>query len=330
MKLYKLLQVQSFFILFFGIGLSTAQVPSGYYSTAEGLTGESLKSALNDIIDDHVKFSYTSSNTDVWDILKETDRDTIDPTKVILIYTGWTVDAEQEYNAGSGWTREHVWAKSRGNFGTSQGAGTDVHALRPCDVSVNSARNNRWFGIGEYEYIDGDGPTGCYTSTSSWVWEPRDEVKGDIARMMFYMDTRYEGENGELDLQLIDSIPSDNNTNEPIHGLFSVLRQWHIDDPVDDWERNRNDVIYSYQGNRNPFIDHPEFVGKIWGHVLDEYEIGFKDEIVSTSSLSKEQIANSKELVMVVDALGREVEIERGVLQFYIYSDGSVEKRVLR
>ena len=167
MKLYKLLQIQSFFILFFGIGLSTAQVPSGYYSTAEGLTGESLKSALNDIIDDHVKFSYTSSNTDVWDILKETDRDTIDPTKVILIYTGWTVDAAQEYNSGSGWTREHVWAKSRGNFGTSQGAGTDVHALRPCDVTVNSARNNRWFGIGEYEYIDGDGPTGSYTSTSS-------------------------------------------------------------------------------------------------------------------------------------------------------------------
>src|SRR5690554_8216771 len=92
MKLYKLLQIQSFFILFFGIGLSTAQVPSGYYSTAEGLTGESLKSALNDIIDDHVKFSYTSSNTDVWDILKETDRDTIDPTKVILIYTGWRSD----------------------------------------------------------------------------------------------------------------------------------------------------------------------------------------------------------------------------------------------
>lgn len=315
MKLYKLLQIQSFFILFFGIGLSTAQVPSGYYSTAEGLTGESLKSALNDIIDDHVKFSYTSSNTDVWDILKETDKDTIDPTKVILIYTGWTVDAEQEYNAGSGWTREHVWAKSRGNFGTSQGAGTDVHALRPCDVSVNSARNNRWFGIGEYEYIDGDGPTGCYTSTSSWVWEPRDEVKGDIARMMFYMDTRYEGENGELDLQLIDSIPSDNNTNEPIHGLFSILRQWHIEDPVDDWERNRNDVIYSYQGNRNPFIDHPEFVEEIWG------------EYVGVEKFTKNEF---KELIMVVDALGREVEIKPGVLQFYIYSDGSVEKRVLR
>lgn len=330
MKLYKLLLIHSFFILLFGININYGQIPPGYYNSAEGLKGSELKAALNDIIDNHVKFSYTSSNTDVWDILKETDKDTIDPTKVILIYTGWTVDAAQEYNSGSGWTREHVWAKSRGNFGTSQGAGTDVHALRPCDVSVNSARNNRWFGIGEYEYIDGDGPTGSYTSASSWVWEPRDEVKGDIARMMFYMATRYEGENGELNLQLIDYIPSDNNTNEPIHGLFSVLRQWHIDDPVDDWERNRNDVIYSYQQNRNPFIDHPEFVGKIWGHVLDEYEIGFKDEIVSTSSLSKEQIANSKELVMVVDALGRKVEVKRGLLQFYVYSDGSVEKRVMR
>lgn len=315
MKFIKLLQIHSFFILFFGIGVNFAQIPPGYYSSADGLTGSALKAALNDIIDEHVKFPYTSSNTDVWDILKETDRDTIDPTKVILIYTGWTVDAAQEYNSGSGWTREHVWAKSRGNFGTSQGAGTDVHALRPCDVTVNSARNNRWFGIGEYEYIDGDGPTGCYTSTSSWVWEPRDEVKGDIARMMFYMDTRYEGENGELDLQLIDSIPSDNNTNEPIHGLFSVLRQWHIDDPVDDWERNRNDVIYSYQQNRNPFIDHPEFVERIWGTYVGVEDYA-KDE--------------PKELIMVLDVLGREVEIKRGVLQFYIYSDGSVEKRVVR
>lgn len=234
-----------------------------------------MKDALNDIIDGHVKFSYTSSNTDVWDILKETDKDTIDPSKVILFYSGWTVDGAQEYNSGSGWTREHVWAKSRGDFGTTQGPGTDVHALRPCDVSVNSARNNRWFDFGEDEYIHSDGPTGCYKNSNTWSWEPRDEVKGDVARMIFYMETRYEGENGELDLVVIDSIPNDNNTNEPIHAKLSVLLQWHTDDPVDDWERNRNDVIYSYQENRNPFIDHPEFVNEIWGSVssVENYSI---------------------------------------------------------
>ena len=110
-----------------------------------------------------------------------------------------------------GWTREHVWAKSRGDLGTSRGAGTDIHHLKPCDVSVNSARNNRWFAECTEEYLDGGvTPTGSYTSTDDWVWKPRDEVKGDIARMIFYMATRYEGENAEVDLEIIDSIPSDN------------------------------------------------------------------------------------------------------------------------
>src|SRR5690554_6822316 len=116
MKLYKLLQIQLFFILFFGISICSSQIPAGYYSSANGLTGEALKAALNDIIDDHVKFSYTSSNTDVWDILKETDKDTIDPTKVILIYTRWTVDAAQEYNSGSGWTRNMYGQSQEGTL----------------------------------------------------------------------------------------------------------------------------------------------------------------------------------------------------------------------
>ncbi|PKR79560.1 hypothetical protein CW751_14515 [Brumimicrobium salinarum] len=182
-------------------------------------------------------------------------------------------------------------------------------------MTVNTARSNRWFGCGDYEYIDGDGATSCYTSTSSWIWEPRDIVKGDVARMVFYMATRYEGENGEVDLFIIDSIPRDNKTKVPVHGMLSVLLQWHEEDPVDDWERKRNEVIYSYQGNRNPFIDRPEFVEMIWGTYVGVEDYA-KDE--------------AKELIMVLDVLGREVEIERGVLQFYIYSDGSVEKRVLR
>ncbi|MDP8204911.1 MAG: endonuclease [Candidatus Tenebribacter mawsonii] len=114
-----------------------ADIPEGYYYSAAGLSGEDLKSALHDIIDDHVEFPYTSTSTDTWDILKETDRDPNNPDNVILIYTGWSVDAAQEYNNGQGWSREHVWAKSHGDFGTAIGAGTDVHNLRPCDISVN-------------------------------------------------------------------------------------------------------------------------------------------------------------------------------------------------
>jgi endonuclease I len=118
-----------------------AQIPPNYYSTTEGLSQGQLKIALHDIIKNHVEYPYTSSMTDVWDILKETDRDTINSNNVILFYTGWAVDAEQEYNNGNGWTREHVWAKSHGQFGNDLGAGTDVHHIRPTDGTVNSARS---------------------------------------------------------------------------------------------------------------------------------------------------------------------------------------------
>ncbi len=247
------------FIIFISVTLF-AQIPEGYYDDAEGLTGEDLKAALHEIIDDHVEFPYTSGSTDTWDILKETDRDPENPDNVILLYTGWSVDAEQEYNNGSGWSREHVWAKSHGDFGTSPGAGTDVHHLRPADISVNSARGNKDFDNGGSEYLDSGVPTGCYSDSDSW--EPRDEVKGDVARMIFYMAVRYEGDSGELDLELADYV---NTAPNPLHGKFSTLMEWHAIDPVSVFEENRNDIIYEdYQGNRNPFIDHPEYAQAIW------------------------------------------------------------------
>lgn len=295
----------------------TAQIPDGYYSSAQGKTGDELKSALNEIISDHIEFPYTSSSTDVWDILKETDRDPINPDNVILIYTGWSVNGEQEYNNGDGWSREHVWAKSRGDFGNFEGPGTDVHALRPCDITVNSDRGNRWFANCEEPHLYEGQPTGNYFSTSDWVWEPREEVKGDVARMIFYMATRYEGKNGELDLEVIDYLPANNFTNEPVHAKLSDLVKWHNEDPVDDWERNRNNIIYeSYQKNRNPFIDHPEFVDKIFGPTASSSETNLVNN-------------NQKELLKIVDQLGREVEFQSNIPLIYIYSDGSSERKVV-
>jgi len=90
-------------------------------------------------------------------------------------------------------------------------------------------------------------------------------VVGVVARMIFYMATRYEGENGEPNLEIIDYIPADNNSTEPLFAKLSDLLAWNAQDPVDDFERNRNEVVYSYQHNRNPFIDHPEYVNMIWG-----------------------------------------------------------------
>jgi endonuclease I len=303
----------TYFLFFsFYTSLFFGQIPNGYYDDAQGLTGEVLKTELNNIIKDHTEFPYTSSATDVWDILKETDKDPNNPNNVILLYSGWSKNGEEEYDGGNGWNREHVWAKSHGDFGNTIGPGTDVHALRPCDVSVNSARSNRWFAECSTEYIDGDGATGCYTSSTEWVWKPNNNVKGDVARMIFYMATRYEGEGMEPDLQIIDYLPSNNNTSDPVHAKLSDLLLWHMQDPVDDWERNRNNIIYyDYQNNRNPFIDQPEFAELIWG------------DLSGSTSLNP----SKKTLIKIIDYAGKTSKKVRNTPLIYIYSDGSTEKK---
>lgn len=245
--------------------LTYGPIPQDYYSAAMNLEGDSLKAALHEIIKEHREFSYGEA----WDILKETDIDTLDASRVIGIYSGFSMEADPQYDGGKGWTREHVWAKSYGDFGTSNGAGSDVHHIRAEDASTNSARNTRSFDESELPYIDKSGNykglTPSYTSKEAWTWEPRDEVKGDVARMIFYMVVRYEGDDDEPNLGLVDSVVV-KGSKRPYHGKSSTLRKWHKEDPVDNYEKYRNDIIYEkYQKNRNPFIDHPEFVEKIWG-----------------------------------------------------------------
>lgn len=241
-----------------------AQAPDNYYPALKTLSGDEMKAALHDIIKNQVDFPYTSSQTDTWDILKESDKDTSNTENVILLYSGWTVNGSQEYNNMNGWSREHVWAKSHGDFGTTKGAGTDVHNLKPADITVNSARGNKDFDWGGEIYVDGDGPTENRTDSDSW--EPRDEIKGDVARILFYMSVRYEGEGDEPDLEIVDQVNT-YDMNEPgkgFHGKLSTLIQWHKEDPVDSFEIRRNNIIYTYQNNRNPFIDNPEYVESIW------------------------------------------------------------------
>lgn len=308
-------------LLIFIVALSNliyGQIPYGYYDASYELAGDSLKSSLYDIIKGHTEFPYTSSNTDVWDILKETDRDVNDSKNVILLYSGWSVDASQEYNSGKGWTREHVWSKSRGDFGTTKGAGTDAHHLRPADVTVNTAKNNRWFDTCSTSYIDNGVVTGSYSSSDEWVWQPRDEVKGDVARMIFYMATRYEGENGEPDLEIVDYIPL-KSTNDSIYSKLSTLLQWHLEDTVDAWERRRNDIIYyDYQNNRNPFIDHPEYADLIWSSVItsvNEKQFGelrvYPNPVKDYFKIDLEEKIDSVE---VFDNMGRKIMVLRDVL----------------
>ncbi len=225
---------------------------TGYYNGVDGKDGEELKAALHDIIKGHTSYSYYSSKF----VLALSDQDPDNPENVIQVYTGFSHDAGDYGNSGLQLNREHVWAKSHGNFTDWPPMYSDVHNLKPSAASVNADKSNLDFDNGGMQHPIA---TGCYYSDSTW--EPRDEVKGDIARIIFYMATRYEGGSGEIDLEVVD-----HNHSYPYaqHGKLSTLIEWNEMDPPDDFERNRNNVIESYQHNRNPFIDNPQWVEMIW------------------------------------------------------------------
>lgn len=240
----------------------TSGVNNAYYSSIPaGLTGTALKTALYNRIKGHTKYPYTdnssSTSIDVWKMLKAADEDPKNPSNVIAIYSGLSIPQDPT----TSWNREHVWSKSHGPFSeTVPGAGTDGHHLRPENPTVNSTKSNLDFDNGGNLVPNGGGSK--YIVGSSW--EPRDEVKGDIARMIFYMATRYQGESGEPNLQVVDYIPSA-PLNQPLYAKLSTLLAWNQQDPPDAFEMNRNNWIYFYQRNRNPYIDHPEWVSSMFG-----------------------------------------------------------------
>lgn len=202
------------------------------YDSAEGLYGDDLRAELASIISGIDYQSYGDART----ILAETDQDPTNPDNLILIYTRDSVPGE--WDEGTTWNREHVWPQSLMDVDTDNSSthkGSDLHNLAPADPSENSSRSNDHFTE------DGSG------------YNPPDVVKGDVARMLFYMDTMYS------ELSLVDGTPS---TYEM--GDLDDLLQWTVEDSIDSFEENRNDVIASYQNNRNPFIDHPHLAYLIY------------------------------------------------------------------
>jgi endonuclease I len=227
--------------------------PTDYYAGAEGKTGPALKSALHTIISSQTKLSYDQ----VWNALKDTDQDPANTANVILLYSGRSQSKTTNGGDPNDWNREHVWAKSHGDFGTATGPGTDIHHLRPEDVSVNAARGNLDFDNGGSAVSE---CSGCTADGDSFA--PRAAVRGDVARMIFYMAVRYSGDDGFADLELNNSV---GNGSAPYMGKLTVLKAWAAADPPDAFEKRRNEVIYTtYQHNRNPFIDHPEWISSIW------------------------------------------------------------------
>ena len=280
------------FALFTAFAVSSAsaraQVPPGYYTTADETNGTTLRATLHAIIDDHTKLPYTSSGTDTWVALELADQDPANSTRILDLYENESI--AKQGGGNSFYNREHSWPNSYGfpNDGADNYPYTDCHHLFLCDITYNSDRGNRPYracasGCSEDStLVNGGmgGGTGSYPGNSNWTsssptlgsWETWRGRRGDVARAMFYMDVRYEGGvhgitgQPEPDLRLTDNTTLISNgatgSNESVAymGLLSTLIVWNREDPPDAKERNRNGVIQSFQGNRNPFIDHPEWV----------------------------------------------------------------------
>lgn len=255
-------------VVFIYINLfSYGQVPPGYYDPALGLHGQQLQEALHEIIDDHNVESYSElwndfeftdkkSNGKVWDIYSDNPGGT--PPYQYNFISDQCGNYSQE---GDCYNREHSFPKSWFG-GEVYPMYTDLFHIYPTDGWVNMKRGNLPYGeTGNANWTSQNGSkTGnCnFPGYSGDVFEPIDEYKGDLARSCFYMATRYfEEDNGW---------PGSDMTFGAQLKPWAVdlLFNWHEDDPVSQKEINRNNAVFEIQNNRNPFIDHPEYVEEIW------------------------------------------------------------------
>ncbi|MFG0300426.1 MAG: endonuclease [Phycisphaerales bacterium JB047] len=235
------------------------EAPAAYYSGATG-TGATLKSQLTAAMSaGHIQRNYGNFR----DMSRYIDTDPNNPNNILLCYNRASVSSS--WDSGSTWNREHVWPQSRQPGSASNGSTGnlgDPHALKPCNPSINSSRGNKPFG-------GGANTTGNYRSLGTFYF-PGDTEKGDIARSLFYSDTRYAG-NG---MSLVDGTPSGNQM-----GDLESLIAWHYLDIPDEFERRRNHAIYSVTlnplrtNNRNAYIDHPEFVWSVYVDQMNDSTI---------------------------------------------------------
>lgn len=244
-----------------------SQIPPGYYDPASGLTGEALQSALHDIIDDHQVETYgdlwedfeltdQKANGKVWDMYSDIPGGT--PPYQYNFFTDQCGNYTQE---GDCYNREHSFPKSWYG-GQVYPMYSDLYVIYPTDGWVNNKRGNFPYGeVGNTNWtsLNGSKLGNCsFPGYSGIVFEPIDDYKGDFARSYFYMATRYYNEDAGW--------PGSDMTNgaQPKPWALELLYDWHMEDPVSTKETDRNDAVYDIQNNRNPFIDHPEFVEQIW------------------------------------------------------------------
>ncbi|WP_299277627.1 endonuclease [uncultured Psychroserpens sp.] len=241
-------------------GNVTSAQPAGYYNTLDGLADDDLRQALQNIIADP-SVVRAQTYADVLDILMDADQNPLNSNQVWLLYTEQgraKLDLQTGSDNNGKWNREHTYPRSRGGFNDIEAdeiadgvdvfwttkadslrhGNSDAHALRAADGPQNSTRGSQHYG----QY------TGPVATQGSFY--------GDVARSVLYMEIRYNG------LQVVNGFP-ENGPGEL--GDLATLLDWHRNDPPDDFEMNRNNIVYTWQFNRNPFIDQPDLVEYIWG-----------------------------------------------------------------
>ena len=274
----------------------------GYYDGVDKSSAQAMRESLHEIIDDHTRYPYTSNATDTWDVLEMADENPDNPGNIITIYHNATFT--KLHGGNDFYDREHTWPKSYGfpdNGPSLNYPYTDMHHLFLSDSDYNFSRSNKpydWCGPActelPTEANNGrGGQGGAYPGDSNWTagaytdgsWETWSGRRGDVARALMYMDVRYAGGVhgvtgfAEPDLVLTDdrSLMDQSNTgeNEAVGymGLLSVLLEWHEQDPVDAIEIRHHETVAAFQGNRNPFIDHPEWAACVFENVCTGFQI---------------------------------------------------------
>ena len=265
-----------------GDGSSSGTDLTGYYASADGLAGYALKTELHNIIDGHSSQGYsalwTFYDANSRDVYFENDGSILDiysenPTGTDpYSYTSTSDQCGNYSGEGSCYNREHSFPRSW--FGGSvEPMNSDVHHIFATDGYVNGRRSSYPYGdVGSATYTSQNGSKlGSAASGlgySGTVFEPIDEFKGDLARAYFYMATRYEDviANWESNSTYSSAVLNGSSNQVFDTWFLTMLLSWHANDPVSQKEINRNEAAYSHQGNRNPFVDHPELVNTIWGN----------------------------------------------------------------
>ncbi len=232
-------------LLTFALGLN-----ADYYDTVINLTGQNLFNGLRSLISNNTNTSYDASKVVLFQTLDNTGGN------VTCVYTGQVYNVGYNYNGNSNPNTEHTYAQSWFVGSETSKQKSDLHHLFVTNSVVNSSRGNYPLttvanhSTANVYYTSTPRQSYRGSSASGYtVFEPADQFKGNIARALLYFNTRYAGNN--LVQQNVDMLP--------------VLLLWHVADPPDAAEVTRNIGVYNYQNNRNPYVDHPEFVGRIWG-----------------------------------------------------------------